>query len=52
MSEVYASNLGKQTDMTEEKLIGIKSHDFPVFVETLIIPTLLVIYPKEYGNQS
>ncbi|KAL3370947.1 hypothetical protein AABB24_007792 [Solanum stoloniferum] len=36
MSEGYASNLGKRADMNEGKLIGMKSHDCHVFMETLI----------------
>ncbi|WMV07923.1 hypothetical protein MTR67_001308 [Solanum verrucosum] len=36
MPEGYASNLGKRADMNEGKLIGMKSHDCHVFMETLI----------------
>jgi len=36
MSEGYASNLGKRVDMNEGKLIGMKRHDYHVFMETLI----------------
>ncbi|KAK6789238.1 hypothetical protein RDI58_013037 [Solanum bulbocastanum] len=36
MPEGYASNLGKQIDMNEGKLIGMKSHDCHVFMTTLI----------------
>ncbi|KAK6803275.1 hypothetical protein RDI58_001059 [Solanum bulbocastanum] len=36
MPKGYASNLGKQADMNEGKLIGMKSHDCHVFMETLI----------------
>ena len=36
MPEGYASNLGKWADMNEGKLIGMKSHDCHVFMETLI----------------
>ncbi|WMV25193.1 hypothetical protein MTR67_018578 [Solanum verrucosum] len=36
MPEGYASNLGKRADMNEGKLMGMKSHDCHVFMETLI----------------
>ncbi|KAK6773600.1 hypothetical protein RDI58_028838 [Solanum bulbocastanum] len=36
MLEGYALNLGKRADMNEEKLMGMKSHDCHVFMETLI----------------
>ncbi|WMV07144.1 hypothetical protein MTR67_000529 [Solanum verrucosum] len=36
MPEGYASNLGKWADMNEGKLIGMKTHDCHVFMETLI----------------
>ena len=35
--EDYASNLGKRAYMNKEKLIGMKSHDCYVFMETVII---------------
>lgn len=34
MSEGYASSLGKQVNMTEGKLIGMKSHNCHVFMKT------------------
>ncbi|XP_059315491.1 uncharacterized protein LOC132066130 [Lycium ferocissimum] len=36
MPEGYASNFDKRADMNEGKLIGMKSHDCHVFMETLI----------------
>ncbi|KAK6786515.1 hypothetical protein RDI58_015040 [Solanum bulbocastanum] len=36
MPEGYTSNLGKRANMNEGKLIGMKSHDCHVFMETLI----------------
>ncbi|XP_059292009.1 uncharacterized protein LOC132045446 [Lycium ferocissimum] len=36
MPEGYASNFDKRADMNEGKLIGMKSHDCYVFMETLI----------------
>ncbi|XP_059295598.1 uncharacterized protein LOC132048936 [Lycium ferocissimum] len=36
MPEGYASNLGKRADVLEGKLVGMKSHDCHVFMETLV----------------
>lgn len=36
MTEGYASNLGKRTDMNERILIGMKCHDSHVVMETLV----------------
>ncbi|XP_070032810.1 uncharacterized protein [Nicotiana tomentosiformis] len=36
MPEGYASNMGKLADMVEGKLTHMKSHDYHIFMETLI----------------